>query len=255
MKKWIVLFSMAVVLVGCSATEEKKSNNADIRKEFSSSVEAPAIKTEVDQSSGLSDYIEGKAISEIKEVVSIREDGFKDEVTIEGEEFNLAIPSSLTDKKLRLKVALENGKKFNTVINLPKRASIDSYKNFASQMNRNMNDINDKVKTNFPLTVKKETLIAADENNAQTWIHVLDGELVGLSMIGSEDAGDELATIISSFIMIYEVDNDKVFSAQNDFSKTGEKTSVTSNGYMFTFDHNDEYLYIDIIKTTKNMEI
>lgn len=213
------------------------------------STKSPSMITHVDQSDGRFDYITGEALSDIKGVVSVREDGFRDQVSIKGKKFDLAIPSEISDKKLRLKVALKNGQKTILEIKLPKRAVIDSYDNFADRMNGTMNDLDENTETRFPLTTNDGTFIAADENEVQTWIHVRDSKLVGLSMTAGAEAEEELAAIIVSFILSYEVNNDKVYEAFNNFLDSGKTTTVTASGYKFKFDHGDNRVTIDIIKS------
>ncbi|MGM0168823.1 hypothetical protein IGI39_004578 [Enterococcus sp. AZ135] len=208
----------------------------------------PTIKTHVDQSSGLLDYITGEAQSDIKAVISMREDGFRDSVSIDGKKFDLGIPASITDQKLRLNVLLKNGKRSKFEIKLPKRTVIDSYDNFADRMNKTLNDLDEDVETEFPVPMDSGIFIADDKNDAQTWIHIRNRKLVGLSMIAEEGADKELAAIIVSFLINYEVDNDKVYTAYNDFYESGDKTTVTSDGYQFTFAVSDNRIYIDIIK-------
>ena len=109
--------------------------------------------------------------------------------------------------------------------------------------------MDENAETRFPSTVKDGTFIADDKNDAQTWVHIQEGKLLGLSMIAGEEASTpELAAITVAFILNYEVDNDKVFRAFNDLFETGETSTVTSNGYQFTFDIYDYSLYIDITR-------
>ena len=61
------------------------------------STKSPSMITHVDQSDGRFDYITGEALSDIKGVVSVREDGFRDQVSIKGKKFDLAIPSEISD--------------------------------------------------------------------------------------------------------------------------------------------------------------
>lgn len=242
-KKCLFIFLILVtILSGCTM---RKPPMRKVQKQV------PSITTHVDQSGGLSDYITGEAESDIEKVISIREDGLRDEVMIDGKKFDITIPSSITDKQLKLKVTLKNGKRSNFEIELPKRAPIDSYDKFADQMNEFINDIDENAETRFPSTLKDGTLIADDKNDAQTWVHIQDGKLLGLCMIaGEETATPELAAITVAFILNYEVDNDKVFTAFNDLFEAGETTTVTSNGYQFTFDIYDYRLYINITKVT-----
>lgn len=236
----IIFFLMVAILSGCSL--KRPPRGMPVKK-------APPVETHVDQSGGLSDYITGESKFEIKSVTSIREDGTRDQVTIDGKNFDLSIPASITDKKLKLKVIFKNGKRANVEIELPKREPIDSYDTFADQMNEAINDMDENAETRFPSTVKDGTFIADDKNDAQTWVHIQEGKLLGLSMIAGEEAATpELAAITVAFILNYEVDNDKVFRAFNDLFETGETSTVTSNGYQFTFDIYDFNLYIDITR-------
>ncbi|MEO1769342.1 hypothetical protein [Candidatus Enterococcus ferrettii] len=242
MKQCVITFFLLVaILSGCSL--KRPPREMPVKKD-------PSIETHVDQSGGLSDYIIGEAKFEIKSVTSIREDGIRDQVTVDGKNFDLSIPASITDKNLKFKVIFKNGKRANFEIELPKREPIDSYDTFADQMNETINDMDENVETRFPSTFEDGTFIADDKNDAQTWVHIQEGKLLGLSMIAGEEAATpELAAITVSFILNYEVDNDKVFAAFNDLFETGEASTVTSNGYQFTFDIYDYNLYIDIIKS------
>ena len=235
-----ILLILCAVLSGCLMKASPKKV---------ASRKPPSISTHVDQSGGLSDYITREAESDIEKVISIREDGLRDEVTIDGKKFDITIPSSITDKQLKLKVTLKNGRRSNFEIELPKRAPIDSYDKFADQMNEFINDIDETAETRFPSKLKDGTFIADDKNDAQTWVHIQDGKLLGLCMIaGEETATPELAAITVAFILNYEVDNDKVFTAFNDLFEAGETTTVTSNGYQFKFSIYDYRLYINITK-------
>lgn len=150
MKKSVVfLLVLFATLSGCSTKETSP----------------PSIVTDVDQSSGLYDYITGEAPSYIKSVISEREDGFRDQVSIKGKKFDLGIPASITDEKLKLKVVLKNRKKETLEIKMPKRAVIDSYENFAERMNTMMNDLDEGVETRFPITSDDGTFIADDKKD------------------------------------------------------------------------------------------
>ena len=92
------------------------------------------------------------------------------------------------------------------------------------------------------------TFIADDKKDVQTWIHIREENLVGLSLISEEWAEEEITAIIVSFILNYELNNDKVYTAFNSFFESGKETTVTSNGYTVTFSINDDRLYIDMTK-------
>ena len=184
----------------------------------------------------------------------MRENGEKNEVKIEDRNFIVNTPAALNDKKMKIKVAFQNGSKSTIEVRLPSRAAIDSYDHFASQMNENMRDINEAVKTKFPSTVDEDPLMADDQNGVQTWINVQKGKMAGFTIIAKEDAQNELATIFSAFLVSYRV-KEKLFSVFDDFLASGQGRTLTSDGYTFTFAHQDNTIHIDIIKTVGSIAV
>lgn len=253
MKKWVVLIMLLAVLAGCRSVEKNGTSGTGSTDSVFER-EASSIETEIDQTKGLFDSIRGEAASDIKSVVSMRENGEKNEVKIEDRNFIVNTPAALNDKKMKIKVTFQNGSKSTIEVRLPMRAAIDSYDNFASQMNENMRDINEAVKTKFPSTVDEGPLMADDQNGVQTWITVQKGKLAGFTIIAKEDAQNELATIFSAFLVSYRV-KEKLFSVFDDFLASRQGRTLTSDGYTFTFAHQDNTIHIDIIKTVGSIAI